>query len=42
MGQLNKQWIDGILEVLGNVTTEEANKKVNTANLSLHSKLRGK
>jgi hypothetical protein len=40
-GRLRKQWIGGILEALGNITAEEANRKAKNRNLSLPSTLRG-
>jgi hypothetical protein len=35
MGRLRKRWFGGILKVLGNVTTEEANKRAKDYKLSV-------
>jgi hypothetical protein len=40
-GRPRKWWIEGILEVLGNVTAEEANRRVKDCNVSLPSTPRG-
>jgi hypothetical protein len=40
-GRPRKQWIDGILEALGNITAEEANRRARDHKLSLPSTLRG-
>jgi hypothetical protein len=36
-----KRWIDEILEALGNITDEEANRRAKNSNLSLQSTMRG-
>jgi hypothetical protein len=40
-GRPRKQWIDGILEALGNITAEEANIRARDCKLSLPSTLTG-
>jgi hypothetical protein len=40
-GKPRKRWIGEILEVLGNITAEEANRRAKDRKLSLTSTLRG-
>jgi hypothetical protein len=40
-GRPRKQWISRILEALGNITAEKANRRAKDRNLSLLSTLRG-
>jgi hypothetical protein len=40
-GRPRKRWVNGILEALGNITTEEVNRRAKDRNLYLPSTLRG-